>query len=403
MNKIIAADLDLAERAGARTSPAPARFPTLAAALEFTAAAWAAGLRGKLPDPDTEYWKLGINVNRALDIVRDFWFRGGIDLPLNLFVEAPTIRKMAARLHDGSALHPLELLHLRDGDASAPLFLFAGGTGLLMEYTDFVGSLDFPGVIYGLPLGGMDGRTPYSKSVEEEAERSARLIHRVQPAGPYRLMGYSSGGCNTLETARVLRNAGHAIGFLGLLDTGLTDHHWSTRLWLSYMVPELAMAVTKRLKVALGRRVARSAPSPADIAVKDRPDILARRRGTRYEFRFRNPASPDYPHYTPYWRGDVTPRDGETRRNSLRMWGFYRPAPYDGHVSFFVAKGVNPISCYPNRYWHEYLGDIEWVWVPGNHITMMIGKYAAKLTAEVSVRLSPRAAPRHTPSPIDFT
>jgi thioesterase domain-containing protein len=267
------------------------------------------------------------------------------------------------------------------------LFLFAGGTGLLMEYTDFVRSLDFPGVIYGLPLCGMDGRTPYSQSVEEEAERSALLIRRVQPVGPYRLMGYSSGGCNTLETARVLRAAGHSIGFLGLLDTGLTDHHWSTRLWVSYMLPELMMAVTKRIKVAFGRRVARSAPSPADVAAKDRPDIIARRRGTRYEFRFRNPASPDYPHFTPYWRGDVTPRDGETRHNSLRMWGLYEPAPYDGHVSFFVAKGVNPISCCPTRYWHKYLSDVDWVWVPGNHITMMIGKYAGKLTAEVSARL----------------
>jgi hypothetical protein len=154
------------------------------------------------------------------------------------------------------------------------------------------------------------------------------------------------------------------------------------------MVPELVTAVSRRIKVALGRKVARGAPSPADIAIKDRPDIIARRRGTRYEFRFRDPAHPAYPHYTPYWRGDVTPRDGETRFHSLRMWGRYKPARYDGQVRFFVAKGVNPISCCPTRYWHDYLGDIEWIWVPGNHITMMIGKYASKLTVEVAARLA---------------
>jgi thioesterase domain-containing protein len=118
-----------------------------------------------------------------------------------------------------------------------------------------------------------------------------------------------------------------------------------------------------------------------------RPDILARRRGTRYEFRFRRPGKPDYWLYSPYWRGDVTPRDGATRLNSLNMWGIYEPARYDGRVTFFVAKGVNPISCNPTEYWANYLADVEWVDVPGNHITMMIGRYAAKLTAEVAARL----------------
>ena len=369
-----------AQDAGVARPPPERRFSSAAAAEEFIAAAWTIGIRGKAPKLDAEYWQLGININRALDIIRELWFNEGLDLPVNMFAEAPTMRRMAAKLCDGSAWVPQTLVQLRAGDASTPLFLFAGGTGLLMEYADFVRQLDYPGPVYGIPLAGMDRRSAYSKTVREEAERAIAVIRRVQPHGPYRLMGYSSGGCNTLEAARALRAAGEEIGFLGLLDTGLTDHYWPFGVWLRYMVPELINSLRKRLL----RRKAPAAEPIADRALRNRPNIVPPRRGTRYEFRFRDPRGPDYPHFTPYWRGDLTPLDGETRFHSLRMWGLYEPERYDGHVTFFFAKRANSISCSPRLYWSKYLPDVEWVEVPGDHITMMIARNAARLTAEVT-------------------
>lgn len=343
------------------------------------AAAWRAGIRGKTPDPDAEYWRLNINVNRALDICREIWFVAGIDFPINMFAEAPTVNLMAAKLCDGSALKPQDLVLMRAGDESRPLFLFTGGSGVLLEYTDFVHSLHYPGAVYAIPVLGMDRRSGYSKTFREEAERTAQLIRRVQKTGPYRLLGYSSGGCVTLETARVFREDGDVVSFLGLLDTGLTDQHWPFTQWLSYIVPEFAASVKKRLL--------RSRRPPLETPTHSRPDILPRRLGTRYELRFRDPNKPDYPRHTPYWRSDITPHDGLTRTHSLRMWGLYEPAPYHGRVTFFLARGANPVSCSPTGYWPRYLSNIEWVPVPGTHITMMVGRYAGKLTAEVSKRL----------------
>ncbi len=343
-------------------------------------AVWRIGIRGATPDPDAEYWQLNINVNRALDICREIWFTTGIDFPVNLFAEAPTVNLMAGRLFDGSALRPQDLVLMRPGDESRPLFLISGGTGVLLEYTDFVRSLDYPGAVYAIPVLGMDRRSGYSKTFREEAERTTHLIRRVQKTGPYRLIGYSSGGCVALETARVFRENGDAVSFLGLLDTGLTDQHWPFMQWLSYIAPEFVASLKKRLFPS--RR-----PIP-DVPTHSRPDILPKRLGTRYELRFRNPEKPDYARHTPYWRSDITPLDALTRAHSLRMWGLYEPAPYHGRVTFFLARGVNPVSCSPTGYWPRYLSDIEWVTVPGTHITMMVGRYAAKLTAEVARRLN---------------
>jgi thioesterase domain-containing protein len=353
---------------------------TLADALEIMTSAWAAGLRGRKADPHAEYWKLGINVNRALDIVRELWLKTGIDIPTNLFVEAPTISLMAARLHDGTGLQPRDIVKLRDGDAGTPLFVFTGGTGLLLEYTDLVRQLDYRGAIYGIPLAGMNGKSPYSETVHEEAEHAVRLMRGVQHSGPFRLMGYSSGGCVTLEAARLLRSEHLPVAFLGLLDSGLTDHHWPLRVWLRYMIPEAVTALRKRLVRGRGRDV-------RGVNREPRPDLMPRRRGTRYEFRFRNPDTPGYHSYSPYWRGDLTPRDGLTRAHSLRMWGRYRPLPYDGPVAFFVAQGSNPISCPPTAYWSNYLPRVEWIPVPGNHITMMVGRHAARLADAIGDRL----------------
>ena len=358
----------------------PLRFSTLSEAQDFTAKAWEVGLRGRNPERDVEYWKLGINLSRALDIVRHVWHTTALDLSTNLFVESPTINRMAARLYDGSALHPQELVRMREGDDSRPLYLFAGGTGLLLQYSDFVRSLDYPGVIYGVPVTGMNRSDEYSRSIPEEAARVVRLISRVHPGGAFRIMGYSSGGCVTLEAGRLLRSQGREVGFLGLLDTGLTDHYWPFGVWLSYMLPGLMETVKKRVQ-----RVFQAAAKAGPAAPP--ADIVAPRRGTRYEFRFRDPTKPDYAFRSPHWRSDITPSDGLTRQRSLEMWGLYEPARYDGQVTFFFAISPNSISCSPQKYWPAYLSHVDWVPVPGNHITMMVGRYAVKLTAEVSARL----------------
>jgi thioesterase domain-containing protein len=55
-------------------------------------------------------------------------------------------------------------------------------------------------------------------------------IRRIQPTGPYRLLGTSFGGLIAFELALQLRAAGEAVDFLGLLDTSPTACRWNRRL-----------------------------------------------------------------------------------------------------------------------------------------------------------------------------
>jgi thioesterase domain-containing protein len=84
------------------------------------------------------------------------------------------------------------------------------------------------------------------------------------------------------------------------------------------------------------------------------------------------------------------------------MKGFYKPSLYDGKATFFVSTGGDLLSCDPKRVWPKYLPGAEWVSVPGNHLSILIGRNAARLAAEISARLkkgTPAAQSRTRASP----
>lgn len=362
---------------------------------EMVAQAWEVVLRGKSVDRDADFRQIGMGSNRPMRIVREIWWTTNIDLPVNVFYTAPTIRRMVSAIRDGSALIAPDLVRLRDGDESAPLFLFPGGGGVLFELNDLVNALDWPGVIYGIPLSGLDGVGPFYDRFEQEAARSLEIIRSVQKTGPYRLAGYSIGGITALETARLIRREGEERIFLGLLDTPQNDHSWPLRVWLGYILPKVA----KRL----GKIFSRRAPSPKNPASSMRGPPIANsptkrdtnplRRGTQLEFRFRDPKDPNYPYYSPYWVSHHTPNYSRVAANACRMKGFYTPSRYDGEVFFFASKRGEPLVCDPQAVWPKYLPRAEWIRLPGDHYSFLIGRNANRLAEEFAKRMKQVAPP----------
>jgi thioesterase domain-containing protein len=58
--------------------------------------------------------------------------------------------------------------------------------------------------------------------MDEMASAYLPQILRVQPEGPYFLLGYSMGGVIAYEVAQRLSRAGHDVGWVGLIDTRST-------------------------------------------------------------------------------------------------------------------------------------------------------------------------------------
>jgi thioesterase domain-containing protein len=60
--------------------------------------------------------------------------------------------------------------------------------------------------------------------LEDMAAHYLKEMRRVQPKGPYHLLGYSFGGVMVLEMAHQLLAAGETIGMLGMLDSRAKDY-----------------------------------------------------------------------------------------------------------------------------------------------------------------------------------
>jgi nonribosomal peptide synthetase DhbF len=73
--------------------------------------------------------------------------------------------------------------------------------------------------IYGLQASNFDQRDVLPETLEEMAADYLRLIRRIQPVGPYNLVGWSFGGLVAHAIATGLQSTGQQVALLALLDS----------------------------------------------------------------------------------------------------------------------------------------------------------------------------------------
>ena len=120
----------------------------------------------------------------------------------------------APRLPSWSSLTPIKASGSRP-----PLFCMHGAGGTVMMYRDLSRHLGDDQPFYGLQSQGLDGSCPPLTNIAEMAAVYVKEIRRVQPHGPYFIVGYCMGGTVAFEVAQQLRALGETIALLALFDT----------------------------------------------------------------------------------------------------------------------------------------------------------------------------------------
>ncbi|MFI8996700.1 amino acid adenylation domain-containing protein [Streptomyces sp. NPDC053542] len=145
----------------------------------------------------------------------------GVEVPLRAVFEAPTPALLLRRLYgEGDRTDGFgELLPLRTTGGRRPLFCVHPVGGLSWCYSTLLPTLDPDQPLYGLQNRGLDGTAPLSASLAELLTGYAEQIRSVQPAGPYRLLGYSMGGVLAHALAVELQQQGESVELLVLLDS----------------------------------------------------------------------------------------------------------------------------------------------------------------------------------------
>ncbi|KAF9357889.1 hypothetical protein BGX26_002891 [Mortierella sp. AD094] len=151
----------------------------------------------------------------------------GLETSLRTLFEAPTIAELAPRLVESGTTQVESfhvLLPIRPQGIRPPLFCVHHGSGLAWCFIGLSTRLPLDQPLYGLQARGFFEEGELPSTLDEMAFDYIYQIRRVQPHGPYHLLGYSIGGLVAHTMATHLEKQGEKVALVALMDTP-ADYH----------------------------------------------------------------------------------------------------------------------------------------------------------------------------------
>jgi syringomycin synthetase protein SyrE len=167
-----------------------------------------------------DFFALGGNSLRAMALAARLEATLSRPVSAATLYQSPTVARLAAALDEQADDESSPIVLLRDGDRARPLFFVHPLAGDAWLYRELSRRLSTDAAIFGLQLPDRDDAVELDDAALCAAAYVARL-REMQPAGPYRLAGYSSGGMIAYEMARQFAAIGERVEFLGLIDAGV--------------------------------------------------------------------------------------------------------------------------------------------------------------------------------------
>ncbi|WP_309241020.1 non-ribosomal peptide synthetase [Nocardia sp. BSTN01] len=165
------------------------------------------------------FFDLGGNSLLATMAVTELRTRG-VTIELPWMFEDATPRALARRVDGNDDVSGSNVLLPLRANGSAPgVFAVHPAGGLAWFYGGLVEHLHPDRPVYGLQDPHVVSGEPAAASVDELAARYVSEIRRVQPDGPYHLLGWSLGGQIAHAVAVRLRRDGARVGVVALLDS----------------------------------------------------------------------------------------------------------------------------------------------------------------------------------------
>jgi len=166
-----------------------------------------------------DFFALGGDSLAAVEIVTRIEGELGHAVPTSILQQAPTIEDLAARLRTMESARSDSLsLPFRAHGVLPPLFAVPGRGGDPIVFAHLAQHLSPDRPFYGLATPGLAHGQPIPRSFEELAAIHLEEVRKLQPEGPYFLLGLSSGAMLAFELGRQLQARGEIVAFLGSLD-----------------------------------------------------------------------------------------------------------------------------------------------------------------------------------------
>jgi amino acid adenylation domain-containing protein len=231
--------------------------------LEMTlAAVWADVLGVGAVGLHDNFFDLGGHSLLAVRLLARVERTFGQTVPLATILRGPTVEQMARVLRGAHAPRGSALVPIQTSGSRPPFFCVPGAGGNPIYLYNLSRHLGPDQPFYGLQGAGFDGETAPHTTVEAMAAHYIAAIRTVQPEGPYYLGGHSLGGWVAFEMARQLRQDGHDVPLVAIVDTptpaGVTPHagqakagqDWDEARWIAELTDRIAKLLSPALRVS---------------------------------------------------------------------------------------------------------------------------------------------------------
>ncbi|WP_405484330.1 amino acid adenylation domain-containing protein [Nocardia sp. NBC_00511] len=173
---------------------------------------------------DDNFFDSGGNSMAAVRLVTLVREQTGLPMPVQWMFLDPTPAGLAARLAETADQPDVEpamrvLLPMRAAGTAPALFCVHPAIGLAWCYGGLVRYIDGDRPVYGIQSPGVADGGSADRTVRQLAVRYVEEILRVQPDGPYHLLGYSAGGPLAHAVAVELRRRDADVPALIMIDS----------------------------------------------------------------------------------------------------------------------------------------------------------------------------------------
>ncbi|HET6230013.1 MAG TPA: amino acid adenylation domain-containing protein [Longimicrobiaceae bacterium] len=317
----------------------------------------------------------------------------GREIPLTALFQGATVEALAALLRDEDDAAPTgPLVTVQPKGDKPPFFLVHGAAGTVLRYAPLGRRLAPDQPFYALRAVGLEAGEEPPRTLEEMAAGYVAAIHQVQPQGPYRVGGWSTGCSIAYEVAQQLTAAKEKVEVLVLLDGQAPT-------------PGAVLAEPDEVDLLVWLAGELGRPIGGDPAVKFTEELRDLEGDARYlhALAWVNAEGAVLP------EGDPEPlrRYLGVLRASIHASGNYRPKLYRGRVVLMQAR-ERMVQARDLALQHNYIVNEDYLagWrnlvagrldgriVGGDHYTMLAEPEAQPLANRLRAALAPPAAPK---------